>query len=212
MIKQIVALAATALFSMNASAGYVRYDLDYGSSDTGLEGFIVQHDTDQSIALFSFQLNDPSKGNGYFGQYFFPLDTEGCVCLVSASTRFRNSGPTNFSIEDGFGADHSTNLSVTFARATGGSFKYTAKYTADLYENQPPEYFTGTLSGFATRGTVDPLLASYLDSVGGYEVGVPRIIPTYIGPGQVPEPTSIALFALGAASLVSAARRRKAVK
>jgi hypothetical protein len=45
MIKKLVALAATALFSVNASAGYVRYDL------TGpVSGFFVQHDDDKSIA------------------------------------------------------------------------------------------------------------------------------------------------------------------
>ena len=49
----------------------------------------------------------------------------------------------------------------------------------------------------------------------GYEYGVLRIVPRYIGPnevpGQVPEPASIALLALGAAGMIGAARRRNSV-
>ena len=209
MIKKLVALAATALFSLNASAGYVQYDFHYGAPNRGLDGFIVQHDTDQSIAYFSFRLDDPVDNVGRFGQSFFPVNNEGCICLVSASTYFRNNGPTNFSISDSFGGDHFTKLDVTFSRGTSRNFVYTAKYAADLYSNQPQDFFSGTLSGLATRGTVDPLLANYLDSIGGYDFALQRIVPEFIKRNEVPEPTSIALLALGAVGLTSARRRKQ---
>lgn len=211
MIKKLVALVATALLSLNASAGYVQYDFHYGSPDRGLEGFIIQHDTDHSIALFSFQLNDPSFDFDRFGTYFYPQDSEGYVLLDGASTYFRNGGPTNFHITDSFGADHLTTLDVKFSRNAEGTFSYTAHYFADLYENQPPETFSGTLFGLATLGTVDPWVASYLDEHDGYEYGVPRIVPRFIGPNEIPEPTSIALLAVGAAGLASSWRRRKSL-
>jgi hypothetical protein len=205
MLKKLAAFVFCAGFSMSAFAGYVRYNFSYGNSYSGLNGFFVQHDTDQSIAYFEFQLNDPARG---FGAEFRPMTGEGDVLLSGASTYFRTDGPTNFDIVDTFGADHETLLSVTFSRLAGGDFAYTAKYSADLWANFPPEVHSGTLRGIATRGTVAPELADYLDSMGGYEFGVPRIVPTFIEPQQVPEPGSIALIGLGTIGIAGLARRR----
>jgi hypothetical protein len=223
MIKKLLFLAAGAVFSLNASAGYVQYDLhmssQLGSGNHGLSGILVQHDDDSSIAFFSLRLDDPSPqvsgsardaylGRG-FGQGFHPFNDEGSVLVTSESTYFRNNGPTNFTIEDSHGGDHITDLSVSFSRTTGGAFEYTASYRSNLYYNLPPVIFSGMVTGLATKGTVDPLLAMDLDMWGGYDRAVPRIIPTYIGPNNVPEPASLALFAVGALGAAGAARRRK---
>jgi hypothetical protein len=55
-------------------------------------------------------------------------------------------------------------------------------------------------------------MAANLDFLGGYIEQINVVIPTYINPNQVPEPGSLALLAIGAAGLISAVRRRKAIK
>lgn len=207
MMNKVLVFAVGTLFSLSASAGYVQYDLSYGAANSGLSGFIVQHDTDQSIASFSFNLNDSSAR---YGQQFFPFFGEGEVLLVDASTYFGDGGPTNFTIYDNFGLDHETSLRVIFARTAGGDFTYTADYIADLSENVPPATYSGTLSGLAVRGTVAPALVNYLDTNGGYDFGVPRIVPQLIAPNQVPEPASLALLAFGAAGIAATHRRKRA--
>lgn len=207
MIKKLAALAATALFSLNASAGYVQYKFTEGPNG-GLSGYIVQ-DENQAIADFKFLLSDPSTplwDDFTFGAAFQWTNSEGCICIVSATTNFRANGPTNFRIEDGFGADHFTTLDVNFSRAKGGAFSYTATYFADFYSNFPPVVYSGTVKGLATKGEVDPILEYELDNY-PYYFG-DRIIPTYITQRDVPEPTSIALLALGAAGLAGVCRRR----
>jgi len=69
--------------------------------------------------------------------------------------------------------------------------------------------FSGRLTGALTQVAADPNMTAYFDSVGGYESGVNRIVPDHIGPHDVPEPASLALFAAGALGAAGALRRRK---
>jgi hypothetical protein len=204
MIKKSLIFAISVLFSLNASAGYVQYNLSYGAANSGLDGFIVQNDTDGSIAFFSFWLNDAV---GQFGAQAYPFTNDGATLLTGASTYFTHDGPTNFSITDTFGSDHTTYFNVSFSRATGGSFSYTARYRANLYANVPPQFKSGSVTGFATRGPVEPLLVPELDMNGGYYPGVPRIVPNFIGVSPVPEPMSPALLLIGAIGVLAVRRR-----
>lgn len=201
MIKKILAFAAATLFSLNASAGYVQYDFNAG----GLSGFMVQHDTDGSIAFFSFQLNDAQGG---YGQQFFPFNNEGAVQLTGATTSSLD-GPTSFSITDTFGHDHITYLTVRFGTGANGLFTYTASYTANLHANMPPAIHTGVVRGLASRSEVDELIANELDQWGGYWPGLAHIVPTFVAPSDVPEPASIALLLLGAVGIAGVTRGRK---
>jgi hypothetical protein len=203
MIKKLIALAATALFSLNASAGYVQYDFSYGSPNNGLTGYVIQHDTDQSLAAFSLWLNDPNKD---FGGQLQPFFGEGAISLTSASTYFRNHGPTSFTVYDNYGEDHITEYTVDITRGIKGNFQYTASYTANLYVSE--RWVSGTVSGIVIKGTVDPNMVTYLDQYGGYEPGVRPIVPELIKRNEVPEPASLALLAFGAVGLAGARQRK----
>jgi hypothetical protein len=109
IIKSIIALAAGAPFSLNTSAGYVKYDLP-----GPLSGSIVQHDTDKSIAYFHLDLTIDGVGCP-FRMNLRPQQSEGTTRITYATTSFRDQGPTNFGIYSDLGADQYTNLGVTFS-------------------------------------------------------------------------------------------------
>jgi hypothetical protein len=200
MIKSIIALAAGALFSMNAFAGYVKYDLN-----GPLSGSIIQHDTDKSIAYFNFDLYIDGVGRP-FRLPLTPQLGDGTTQLTYATTSFRGQGPTNFGIYSNFGADQFTNVGVTFSQNDSGVFSYVANYTSSIFFIGGFQNFAGQHIGSATVGVVNPLFAAELDRTGGYyETMTSRIVPTF-----VPEPGSIALLAVGAIGLLNMRRRRKA--
>jgi hypothetical protein len=85
MIKKMMALAATALFSVNASASYIQYELNGGAPGT-----ILMDEATKQVLFYSvgaFHMSD--IGDMYhYGS------------LVSATTSFKGMGPTNLLMID----------------------------------------------------------------------------------------------------------------
>lgn len=207
MIKTIIALAASALFSLDASAGYVQYNL------TGpVSGIIVQHDTDQTMALYTLFLDIDGTPNP-FRMQLSPQASEGVTELTYANTHFLGYGPSNFGIYSDFGGDQRTLFEISFSGGDEGEFEYVAKYSSSIYFVDKFQNFAGKHTGRATVGMVDPSMALGLDYMGGYDDHLnTRFVPTYIGrnPVDVPEPGSLALLAIGAIGFLNIRRRRQA--
>lgn len=211
MLKKLVMFTASALFSLSASAGYVQYDFSSSTSaNASVSGYFVQRDDDESIAFFDFRVIDYSQNRG---ASFYPRHDDGSAGLSAPTTTyFRKNGPTNFSLFSNYGSDQSSNFSIDFSRGTAGAFNYVAHWDyhpwTDGISEIPPTY-SGTVTGSVTKGTLAPGMAQDLDGLFGSYMWVYHVVPTYISPAQVPEPASLALFAIGAIGAASAARRRK---
>jgi hypothetical protein len=199
MLKKLLLVAACGLASVNASAAYIQYTL---SGD--VTGTFVQNLDDKSIA--DFRLNVPSSN---FSQ-FFP---SGPLANISAqgSDFWGVTGPTNFAVYNAISEVYITRLRFDFDPVSqDGTYGFSAFYS----QVQDPGYPSGPgifplhpystwLHGSAAGTVLTADQAAYY--LQGYPDGIQHVIPTQ----NVPEPASIALFAIGALGAASVVRRRK---
>lgn len=194
MIKKIFALAALALVSMNASAGYVRYEFKGDFS-----GQLIQNDVDKSIMDYSLT----AKGLANFSS-----DVQGVS--DQRSSFWGEYGPTNFSSFNTGWGDFYAGITVYFdGMYSDTPYAFSAYYSL----TQGPGYPSGPsvapfptkqgwLHGYVVETAVSPELAAYYDQYGygnlAHEVPVQN----------VPEPASLALLGVGALG-IAALRRRK---
>ena len=207
MIKKLAALAAAMLFSLDVSAGYVRYDL----SGPLIDGHFFQNEDDLSIAGYAITVD-----NGRYAFNLFPSGDYGNLNWTRA--RYDNEGPSRFGIYSAVDEWLNVNMWFNFSPTDNPDvYRITSRFSAVQWHREPywdpfPNlvlYPTGT----ATRSAVDAATAAYFDDylrdTGEYPDGLRHIAPTL---NVIPEPASLALFALGAAGLAGAARRRKAAQ
>jgi hypothetical protein len=198
-MKKILAFLACAMVSLSASAGYTQYNFE----GPDITGHVIQHDDDKSIATFNFYFTDTKKS---FGMYFQPENNDGVTLITSEKNHFYGAGPTSFTLYDDYGSDHYAAVVLDFSRESDAGYVFSLKYKYDQTAGYP-RHFEGYINGIASAGAVDPRQAADLDGLGGYDIGVPRIVPAF-----VPEPGSLALLAIGALGAGGIARRRKSAR
>jgi hypothetical protein len=203
MIKKLLALAAGAVFSMSASAGYIQYNLSGPVS-----GIVIQNDADRSIGFYDLWVKAP-----YVNAHFAPSGL--FDSLTGAKYRSDAMGPTAFGAYDGATEVYYSRIWLDFwTTDTPGTFSYSATYSQSKSPEYPSDPWVTPLHPLITwlNGSVVASAGSprfdYLDfyrQYGVYGDGLPIIVPTR----EVPEPVSLGLFAIGAAGLAGAASRRK---
>lgn len=206
MLKTKFALfVAAATLSLSASAGFVQYNfVDTTFSDGGtLNGYFVQNTEDKAIAYFNLNV----AGGAQHAAQFFPSGLMSNI--ASADTFFLGTGPTNFSAFNNQDVVYYF-LDVEFG-STSTAGTYSVFGTNDQFAQFPgiDSASRSFASGYAVQGTVEADLLAYLE--GGPIQEINYIVPRYSPePVRVPEPGSLALLMLGAATLAGARRKMKA--
>jgi hypothetical protein len=196
MIKKLMVLAVACGVSLSASAGYVEYDLKNVKFDDGksLSGWFVQDTDNSAIAFYDIK--------GGWNTYIPGSDSG-----VTAASITVPGGPTSFDAWTRNNGVDQSNLHLVFdAGSAAGSFAVSGFETMmPIYGETFAPGAHKIVSGSAALGTVDPGLLALLEAgTSGFQEVVPAALPT-----TVPEPTSLALLAIGACALGGLRRRTR---
>lgn len=205
MLRKILALAVGTVFSLNASAGYIQYNLQ----SPHVSGFFIQNTDDKSVAFYFLNVNGTHVSANFAPAFYFDN-------IENATSHFGSAGPTDFSVFDQKTEVYYSTLALHFGdSAAPGAYSFTASYSQQPdpgfphHQDGSPLYplFTTFYDGTAFVGApvFEPSLSGVI-----YNDGLKHIVPTQGAlASEVPEPGSLGLFAMGALGAARLRRRRR---